>query len=122
MGWLQDWLKDLEGEPAPSLPPTRPVRAAVPRKPKIEIKETWFQTRPSSEDDPGEIEAVFYSVADGVLRLHNADGKPIDKEYRLAPGDDARTAARRLARAAWQHGRGEGDFNRPLSYARHGIA
>jgi hypothetical protein len=41
-------------------------------------------------------EAAFYSIADGVLTMHDEDGKPTGKTYRLGPADNERVIALRL--------------------------
>jgi hypothetical protein len=70
----------------------------------------------------GQLEAGYYSVADGVATMRDENGKPTGKEWRLGPGDDARQIASRLARQAWEKRVGTSDFNRPLDYARGGYA
>lgn len=111
MGWLNDWLADL-GEPqAP------PIAKPEPRPAKPEIKSVWFQIRgPTSAIDLGEVDAGHYSVADGLLRMHDPDGRPTGKEYRLRPDENERAVAGRLAKAAWVKARGHTDFNRTLHY------
>jgi hypothetical protein len=121
-----NWLDILErrGRQAVQPEPRKPtsISAAPQRLPKPEIKHVWFTTRrPQGRDDLGATEAGYYSVADSVLTMHEEDGRPTGKEYRLAAGDDARMIACRLAKEAWMKGRGENDFNRPLGYARLGI-
>lgn len=121
-----NWLDILERRGRQAIQPEKPsnsVAAPLPRRPKPEIKHVWFTTRrPQGRDDLGATEAGYYSVADDVLILHEEDGKPTGKEYRLAPGDDARMIACRLAKEAWKKGRGEGDFNRQIIYGPLGIA
>jgi hypothetical protein len=67
-------------------------------------------------------EAAFYSVADGVLTMHDEKGTPTGKSCRLNPDDDERVTASRLKLEAWRSGAGTSDFNRTLDYSRHGIA
>jgi hypothetical protein len=118
MGWLDDWLTDLGAAPVPRTPAPL-AKPTTPRQP--EIKHVWFQTRrPVNAADLGEIDVGFYSVADGVLTMHDADGKPTGKEQRLGEGDDAKMIACRLAKEAWFKGRGDGGFNRPLGYHNMG--
>jgi hypothetical protein len=50
------------------------------------------------------------------------DGKPTGKKFKLAPGDDSRTIAGRLAKEAWMKRARESDFNRPLIYSKIGWA
>jgi hypothetical protein len=71
------------------------------------------------EGEAGAVEAGFYSVADGVLTMHDSAGKP-GRQQRLGPEEDPRRIAARLAKEAWM--RGSTDFNRPLSYSRSGLA
>jgi len=114
MGWLDDWLGELGGVPAPAKP--RAIAAPIDR-PAPEIKIVWFQTRAPRNGDAGGTEAGFYSVAGDVLTMRTEDGKPTGKTHRLAAGEDARQIAGRLAKEAWLKSQGGGgDFNRPLRY------
>ena len=113
MGWLNNWLADLESAPGP-----KPIAKAVTPQPKPEINEVCFQTRAPRDGDAGGCEAGFYSVTDGVVTMHDEKGVPTGKEYRLRLGEDARQIAGRMARDAWVKVRGVSDFNRPISYAR----
>jgi hypothetical protein len=93
------------------------IVSAQPREEKPEIKSAWFETRrPVDGNDPGSIEYVYYSVHDGVLTMHDEDGKPAGKPYQLRNGEEPQCAASRLGRQAWQKiGDGDG-FNRRLIY------
>ena len=81
-----------------------------------------MQTSAQGRSDLGQCEAAFYSVADGVLTMHDEKGTPTGKSCRLGPGDDERVIASRLKLESWRSGAGTSDFNRPLDYSRHGIA
>jgi hypothetical protein len=52
--------------------------------------------------------------------MHDETGKQIGKEYQLRAGEDPHQTAGRLGKNAWM--RGKSDFNRPLDYARSGVA
>ena len=120
MSWL-DTLLDRGNEAGQLAAPAAPM--ATPRQAAPEIKSLWVQTRtPRDAIDPGGCEAGYYSVADGVLTMHDESGKPTGQEYRLGPGDDARQVAGRLALKAIRKARGQTDFNRPLGYAPFGNA
>ena len=95
---------------------------AEPRQPKPEIKTVWVQTRPSRDGDAGGCEAGFYFVVDGVVKMCSESGKPTDKQYRLAPSDDAHRIAGRLTLQAWSKAAGESDFNRRLNYPKGSVA
>jgi len=60
MGWLQEWLNETEAAASKKAAPIEPRES---RKAKPEIKEVWFQIRPSHSGDMGAVEAAFYSVA-----------------------------------------------------------
>lgn len=118
MDWLDDWIKKVEASRPPQSALPIAKRTPPPRQPKPEIKHVWFQTRrPVNAADVGEIDLGFYSVADGVLTMCDEAGKPTGKQCQLGPNDDARGVAVRLAKKAWQKGRGEGDFNRRIEYS-----
>ena len=119
MGWLLDWLNETEAASKKAVP----VAPREPRKAKPEIKEVWFQIRPSQSGDMGMIESAFYSVCEGVLMMHDPSGKPTGKEYRLGPNDAPRRIAGRLGREGWLKAAGpRSDFNRALAYESLGIA
>jgi hypothetical protein len=125
MSWL-DTLRDRATEARREpLPPARTRDAVVvekpKREPKPEIKSFWVQVAAPRDGDLGCVEAAYYSVADGMLTMHDANGKP-GKEYRLHAGEDPRRAAGRLAREAWFKEIGASDFNRSLTYEPLGIA
>jgi hypothetical protein len=117
MSWL-DTLLDR------GLEATRAAEDIAPiAKPAPEIKSAYFQRRaPRDEKDLGEIDLGYYSIADGILTMHDETGKPTGKVHRLAPDDDPYALASRFAWRAWQDKPGNGDFNRPLGYARFGNA
>lgn len=118
MSWL-DTLLDRGNEARQLAAPAAPI--ATPRQAAPEIKSLWVQTRaPRDSTDPGGCEAGYYSVADGVLTMHDESGKPTGKEHRLGPGDDARQVAGRLTKEAWS--KATPDFNRPLGYSTWSVA
>jgi hypothetical protein len=120
---LMSWLDTLQRRGLQAMQPAKDIAPAPIAKPAAEIKSVWFQRRaPASSSDLGEIDLGYYSVADGVLTMHDESGKPTGKEHRLAPGDDPRALASRFAWRAWQSGLGIGDFNRPLGYGPSGYA
>jgi hypothetical protein len=53
---------------------------------------------------------------------HNEDGKPTGATARLAADEGPRRVASRLRLEAWTRVRGEGNFNRRLTYPRLGLA
>ena len=118
MGWLSDWLNDLESDNAPA--PVAPITAV--KRPRPEIKHTWFQIRPPKNGDLGMVEAAHYFVVDGVLTICDETGKPSGRKYFLAPDDDARLIAARLAKEVYLKASKYSDFNRPLHYQPLGIA
>jgi hypothetical protein len=132
MGWLDNWLRELEPAPiAPTAPrgtvarpwrhPTSSPEGERPHQPKPDIKMVWVTTRsPLDDGDPGEAQCGYYSVEHGVVRMHDEKGKPTGKEHRLSDGKDPRLVAGRITRAAWHSA--TPDFNRPLVYARGGYA
>jgi hypothetical protein len=114
------------GEPAPptrqiSPPAKLNVPAASPKPRKREpLRESWVQIHRPSEADNGMVAPVFYRVEDGVLTVHDADGKEIHAPHTLRPEDDALVLARIFTR---EHCLGDsGWFNRPLNYPRFGLA
>ena len=122
--WL-DTLLDRGNEAKRTAQPAASERLpAAPRQPEPEINQVWFQTHAPIPErgDPGAVQAAFYSVADGLLRMHDANGKPTGKVQQLAPDEDARRVAGRLGHAAWTATKGQSAFNRPLSYPRSGVA
>jgi hypothetical protein len=117
MGWLDELQRSL-GEPPPLLASRPPSR---PRQPKPEIKSVWIQTRqPDNPDDVGAVRAAYYSVTDGVLTMRDEDGNATGEPRELLPGDDPRSVAGRLARAAWSNS--SSDFNQRLIYPKTGMA
>lgn len=112
MGWLDDLLREFDAAPA--------QEPAKTRQPKPEIKTLWFQTAGPHDGDAGGCEPGFYSVADGVVTMHDESGNPTGKTQRLGPDDDARQIAGRLARASWL--KSDAPFNRPLNYPTIGVA
>jgi hypothetical protein len=120
MGWLQEWLNETEAAASKKAAPIEPSES---RKAKPEIKEVWFQIRPSHSGDMGAVEAAFYSVSDGALMMHDAKGMPTGKQFYLGPNDDPRMIAGRLGREVWLNAEGPtSDFNRPLHYSSAWIA
>ncbi len=121
MSWLDTFLE--RGKEAQRQPAELPVPKPVKPRSKPEIKCAWFQTRPPHGDqDCGEVEAVCYSVADGVLTVCDEHGRPIGTVHHLRDGEDPKATAVRLARASWIKSAGTSDFNRPLNYQPWGIA
>jgi hypothetical protein len=131
--WLDRLGKAAEAaqlKPIAELSPPRPAPKAQPvkvKRPKTKpvVHMASFQIRPSSDDDPGAIELVYYSIDDGLLRIHDETGERTVHEHHLAPGEDAKRAAVRLARAAWLEERaanGPPNFNRSLRLRPTGIA
>lgn len=104
-------------------PTATDVAVALPAVPKADLKTVWVTTRqPLDDDDPGAAEPGFYSIADGVVTMHEESGKPTGKSQRLTDGDDPHVIARRLTREARLKEAGTSDFNRPLSYPKSGVA
>jgi hypothetical protein len=123
MTWLDALLdrgREAKTAHAPHVTLPKPVVARAPR-PKPEIKTVWMQTRaPRDEGDPGAAEPGFYSVADGVVTMHDENGKPTGQRQELGPNDDPHLIAGRLKRAAWLNT--NSDFNRRLRYPPLSIA
>jgi hypothetical protein len=118
MGWLDAWerrAREAIGTPAPV---SRPAQIAKPQAKPV-IKTVWVQTVAPRDGDAGGCEAGFYSVTDGVVTMHDEDGKPTGKTWRLGPADDPHKIAGRLTRAAW--GAKTPDFNRTLYYPTHQV-
>lgn len=111
MGWLSNWIAEIEERPAAPPPIARPL----PRQPKAEIKTVWVQTAAPRDGDAGGAEAGRYSVCDGVVTMYDENGKPTGKSQRLAPDEDAHKIAGRLTLAAWRKVRGESNFNRRIT-------
>jgi hypothetical protein len=109
------WLDTIKGraQEAKARPAARP--APKPRQ-RREIKTAWFQTAAPRDGDVGSAEVVHYFVADGMVTLCDEGGKPTKKTAVLAEGDDPRTVAARMGRAAWALSAPASDFNRRLVY------
>jgi hypothetical protein len=122
MGWL-DALERRGREATGSIPdlPKADLQA-INSSVKPEIKTVWVQTARPRNGDAGEVEPGFYSVVDGLVTMHDKDGKPTGKTARLSLGDDPQGVAHRMAREAWSATLGEGNFNRPINYQPLGIA
>jgi len=117
------WLETLLDRGLEAMQPAEDIAPAPIAKPAAEIKSVWFQRRaPTNAKDLGEIDLGYYSIADGVLTMHDETGKPTGKVHRLAPDDNPYALASRIAWQAWRDRPGAGDFNRPLGYARFGVA
>ena len=116
MGWLSDWLSDLETASKPIAPAI--PKPARPRQAPPQIKLLWFQTATPRNGDQGSVEAAYYSVANGMLSMCDENGKPTGKECQV----DARNVAGRLAREAWAKATATSDLNRPLRYAASDLA
>ena len=96
------WLDALERREREAIGiPVPQVKPLAPHQPKPEIKSVWVQTARPRDGDAGAAEQGFYSVADGVVTMHDIDGNPTGKTCRLGPDDDAHKIAHRLARDAW---------------------
>jgi hypothetical protein len=95
-----DWLEAAFGfgdEPEPAAKPVEPPCQA----PKVQSCCVVVR-QPSGEGDLGEaIDCHFYVDGDYVV-ICTATGKPTEEEKRMAPGDDPRSVAKRLARDAWR--------------------
>jgi hypothetical protein len=128
MSWL-DAILDRRKEAAPAAVPEARLGAEPPLKPNDnskpapDIKLVWFQIRPARGDDHGMVEAAYYSVSDGVLTMHDEQGRPTGQTCRLGKEDPQKVAGR-FGRDAWmKQGRPEDSpFNRPLHYEPLGIA
>jgi hypothetical protein len=113
-------------EPRPQrASPEAPAKSAPKPKHKPVVQMTWFQTRPASEGgDLGAVEEVFYSVVDGLLRVHkDRAGERTAHVHELQPGEDPRQVAARIGKQDWLANSDErSDFNRPLNYRGPSIA
>jgi hypothetical protein len=121
MSWL-DALLDRGREAKTQAPVAKPRAVRLPERTAPEIKQVWVQTAAPRDGDAGGCEPGFYSVADGVLTMHDESGKPTGQRQQLGPGDDPHRIAGRLTRAAWISAIGEGNFNRRIDYQPSGIA
>lgn len=115
MSWLDGIL---ERRPAPkpvrAVPVVRP--AAAPPRPNPEIKSVFVQTRGRGGTDAGAGRWVFYSVQDGILTMHDDQGKQVGV-HALADGEDPRHMAYRIGREKIFTGDdGPAGFNRSLYY------
>jgi len=94
-----DWLEAAFGfgdEPEPAPKPAPPRQA-----PKVQSCSVVV-AQPGHEGDLGEV-VEFHFIVDGdYVVICTASGKPTEEEKRLAPGDDPRSVAKRLARDAWR--------------------
>jgi hypothetical protein len=119
MTWL-DTLRDRGLQATGSSLAEPPI--VRPTKPASEIKTVWVQTAPPRDGNAGAVEPGFYSFADGVVTMHEADGNPTGKTFPIGEGDDPHRVAHRLAREAWVKSLGESNFNGRLNYQPLGIA
>lgn len=112
MGWVKT-LKEV-GHKATAEAPRPKLRASLP------VHEILLQVRPSQGNDPGEIAAAFYTLADNVLTITDENGTPKGKDSTatLRDGDDAEAIARAMAASLAKSQRS--DFNRRLNYAAGG--
>jgi hypothetical protein len=98
--------------------PKAPAKSAPKPKQKPVVQMTWFQTRPASEGgDLGAVEPVYYSIVDGVLRVHrDPAGEGTAHAHELQPGEDPKQVAARIGKQDWllQSDEVSSDFNRPL--------
>jgi hypothetical protein len=103
-----------ETEPAPQPPKPR-------RKP--DVKGCWVVVaHPSGKPgDVGKTVAAHWIVEHGILYPCDEAGKIGEKSHVLAPGDEPRAVASRMARAAYHREQPRSAFNRRLSYPDLGI-
>lgn len=88
-----------------------------------EIKTVWITTRyPVGEGDPGAVEPGYYSVEQGMLTLHDEQGRPVAGPRRLNSSEDPHVIAGRLTRERWLRTNDTKGFNRPLNYRSLGLA
>ncbi len=92
-----------ETKPAPSEP--------VARAPESEPRRVWVTVEPPSEKSCGTIVEGTWTIADGVIRVRDMEGRLFTE--RLAPGDNAEHVARRLLRE--KHGKHTA-FYAPIRY------
>jgi hypothetical protein len=109
-----DWLEAAFGfgdEPEPAPKP----RAA----PKVQSCCVVI-AQPAHEGDLGEVIDCHFYVDDGTVVICTPAGKPTEEEKRLAPGDDPRSVAKRLARDAWRREQKTTErvpgFGKPIRY------
>jgi hypothetical protein len=111
-----DWLDVLLERGTEAKRQAEPIE----RAPRV-VLTVWVQTAPRN-GDLGRCEPGWYFVEDGVVTMCSEDGKPTGKTHTLAKGEDPKVIAGRLRRWAWLKEAGQSDFNRPLDYARFGVA
>ena len=85
------------------------------------MKMVTVQTRECIEGDAGEVVRGYYVVTGGFLRMCDENGQLAGKSYKLSAGDDERRIATELLRKQMRRAP-TSDFNRPLVYARSGVA
>ena len=115
-----DWLEAAFGfgdepEPAP-----KPRQA-----PKVQSCSVVV-AQPVNEADLGSMIDCHFFVEDGAVVLCTVAGKPTGEEKRLAPGDNPRSVAMRLARDEWRREQRTTErvpgFGRRLNYGPLGNA
>lgn len=94
-------------------------RVQAPTRPRVkaDIKTVPVQTAAPFGNSPGVITVGYYSVQDGVVVMHDQDGKPTGK--RMPAGEDPRQVAYLITRESWKAEKP--DFNRPLNYQPLGL-
>jgi len=100
----------------------QPDRGEIHREEPVEIRHVTIQTSAPRDGHPGSIVVGYYSVSDGVVTMHDEDGKATGQRDRVGPNEDPRQVAYRLRRATWRNSLGECNFNRPLHYPPLSIA
>jgi len=89
-----------------------------------EIHSIWIQTAAPSGGNLGACEQGWFYVDGNAVVMTDESGTPTGASERLTTLGSERAVAARLCRRAWEKESGElvKGFNRPLHYARGGVA
>jgi hypothetical protein len=121
MSWLdslyQRGVQAKRVTPVTGVTGVQPDRGEARPKARPDIQWMYVQTGFANWDkgDPGSVEIAYYSVSDGIVTMHDKDGKATSATARLTAGEDPRRTANRLKLEALRAG-DEKNFNRSLNY------
>ena len=96
-------------KPPPGTPAPRPVENSRDEGPYRIIAQTWAPDL--EKGDPGEIAEGTYTICGGMVRVEDAEGRPLASQV-LRPGDDPAVVARSILRAKTRE-----QFWDPIRYA-----
>lgn len=94
----------------------------------VQINRPQFEGK--EQVDPGRVSYGFYTIADGLMTMTDSDGSPMRDiktgevfTHRLRDGEDAEPVARALTKKIRRMLVGDNSaFNKPLNYAKAGVA